>query len=136
MAAVGGAVVEEELAAVEVGLFFEEAVLQGWDFEMEWEERERGEIFDEGWVLGVEAEVVGLPALVAGEDVVVFVPGEGLAVDGVDDLSGEDEEEKHDRGGDPAVGANGWGSGVQGHRAWGHDISGDGETSRLCRIWA
>ena len=103
--------------AVEVGLGFEEAVLQGWDVEMEGEQREGGELFDQGRVLGIEAEVAGLPALVAGEDVVVFVPGEGLAVDGVDDLRGEDDEESEDRGGDPAVGARGGGSGFWRHHA-------------------
>jgi hypothetical protein len=61
---------------------------------MEREQREGGEELDHRRVLGVEAEVVGLPGLVAGEDVVVFVPGEGLAVDGVEDLRGEDEEQK------------------------------------------
>ena len=109
--AVGRAVVEEELAAVEIGLGLEEAVLQGWDVEMEREEREGREKLDHRRVLRIEAEVVGLPALVAGEDVIVFVPGEGLAVDGVDDLRGEDEEEGEDRGGDPAVGASGGGCG-------------------------
>ncbi len=111
VAAVGGTVVEEKLVAVEVGFGFEEAVLQGWDVEMEGKERESGQEFDHRRVLGIEAEVVGLPALVAGEDVIVFVPGEGLAVDGVDDLCGEDEEQSDDRGGDPAVGASGCGSG-------------------------
>ena len=117
--AVGGAVVEEKLAAVEIGLGLEETVLQGRDVEMEGEQREGGEEFDQGRVLGIEAEVVGLPALVAGEDVVVFVPGEGLAVDGVEDLRGEDEEQDDDRGGDPAVGARGCGSGFRGHHAVG-----------------
>jgi hypothetical protein len=116
MVAVGGTVVEEELAAVEVGLGFEEAVLEGWDVEMEGEKGEGGEEFDEGRVLGIKAEVVGLPGFIAGEDVVVFVPSEGLAVDGVEDLRGEEEEEKDDRGGDVAVGAGGWCGGGERHR--------------------
>ena len=98
---------------------------------MEREQREGGEEFDHRWMLGIEAEVVGLPAFVAGEDVIVFVPGEGLAVDGVDDLRGEDEEQREDRGGDPAVGANGWGRGSEGHREWGNDMSGKRAASQL-----
>jgi len=78
---------------------------------MERKEGEGGEKFYHRRVLRIEAEVVGLPALVAGEDVIVFVPGEGLAVDGVDDLRGEDEEQREDRGGDPAVVARGGGCG-------------------------
>ena len=53
-------------------------------------------------MLGVEAVIVSTPGLVAGEDVVAFVPGEGLAVDGDDDLGGEDEEEGEDGGDGPA----------------------------------
>jgi hypothetical protein len=92
LAAVGGAVAEEELAAVHVGFGFEEAVLEGRDGEMEGKEREGGEHLDHGGMLGIEAEVVGVPDFVAREDVVVLVPGEGLAVDGVEGLGGEDEE--------------------------------------------
>jgi hypothetical protein len=109
--------VEEELAAAEVGLGFEEAVLEGRDGEVEREEWEGGEEFDERRVLGIEAEVVGLPGLIAGEDVVVLVPGEGLAVDGVKDLRGEEEKKKDDRGGCVAVGAGGGGG--YGHRGLG-----------------
>lgn len=108
VASAGGAVVEEELAAVQIGFGFEEAVLEGWDGEMEGEEREGGEHLDHGGMLGIEAEVVGLPGLVAGEDVVAFVPGEGLATDGVDDLGGEDEEKGGDCGCDPVVFVRGW----------------------------
>jgi len=92
---------------------------------MDGEQREGGELLDHGRVLWVEAEIVGLPAFVAGEDVIAFIPGEGLAVDGVDDLRGEDEEQREDRGGDPAVGARGGGCGGERHRVWGHDMSGD-----------
>ena len=53
---------------------------------MEREQGEGVEHLDHGRMLGVEAVVVGAPALIAGEDVIAFVPGEGLAVDGVDDL--------------------------------------------------
>jgi len=129
VAAVGGTIVEEKLVAVEVGFGFEEAVLEGRDLEVEGKQREGGELLDHRRVLGIEAEVVSLPAFVAGEDVIVFVPGEGLAVDGVDDLRGEDEEQRENRGGDPAVGASGDGCGVQRHWAWGHDMSGDGAAS-------
>jgi hypothetical protein len=79
--------------------------LEGRDGAGEREEWEGGEEFDERRVLGIEAEVVGLPGLIAGEDVVVFVPGEGLAVDGVKDLRGEEEKKKDDCGGYIAVGA-------------------------------
>ena len=92
-AAVSRAVVEEEFAAVEVGFFLEEAMAEGGDFEVEREEWERANHLDHRRVLGVEAEVVGLEALVAGEDVIAFVPGERLAADGVKHLQPEDEDE-------------------------------------------
>lgn len=110
VAAVGGAVVEEELAAVEVGLGFEEAVLERRGGEVERKEGEGGEQLDHGRMLGIEAEVVGLPGFVAGEDVVVLVPGEGLAVDGVDDFGGHDEEEGEDGGDGPSGSVRGGGS--------------------------
>ena len=117
--AVGRTVVEEELAAVEVRLGFEEAVLERRGVEMEWQQRQGGKEFHERRVLWVEPEVVGLPALVAGEDVVVLVPGEGLAVDGAEDLRGEDEQQREDCDGNVAVGARGE-SGV-----WRHEEVGE-----------
>ena len=95
LSAVAGAA-EEEFAAVEVGFVFEEAMLIRWDVEVEVEERDRGEHLDDGRVFGVVAVVVGLPGLVAGEDVVALVPREGLAVDGVEDGAGHDEEQRDD----------------------------------------
>ena len=93
MAAVGGTVVEEKIAAVEVGFFLEEAMADGGDCEVEWKEWERADHLDHRRVFRVEAEVVGLQALVACEDVIAFVPGEGLAADGVEHLQPEDENE-------------------------------------------
>ncbi len=100
-AAVGGTVVEEEFASAEVGFCLEEAMADGGDFQVEWKEWQCADHLDHRRVFRVEAEVVGLEALVAGEDVVAFVPGEGLAVDGVKHLQPEDEDEGTDSDGDP-----------------------------------
>jgi hypothetical protein len=71
-------------------------------------------------MLGVEAEVVGLEALVAGEDVVALVPGERLAADGVKHLPPQDEEQSGDGEGDPETGLG-----------WAHDFLKGGNGARI-----
>jgi hypothetical protein len=56
---------------------------------------ERGEELDEGWVLGVEAEVAGV-LHEGGVGVVGFVPGGGVGAGKEGELEGDEGEEDGD----------------------------------------
>ena len=54
-------------------------------------------------MLRVQTKVGVFPRHVSGEDVVVFVPGDGVAVDGESELQKKHQEQSGDTNGDPGA---------------------------------
>jgi hypothetical protein len=65
---------------------------------MHGEERQGGEFFYEWGMLRVDAKVRCLPTLIASEDVVTFIPTEGLSMDGQENFGREDRKQKKSDG--------------------------------------
>ncbi len=67
------------------------------------ENGEGGEQLDQRRMFGVQAEIGVLPGLVSGEDVIIFIPGDGFLANGEGHLREEDGEQgddsEHNEGG-------------------------------------
>ncbi len=101
LATVCGPVAEEELSPVQVTFRLEEPVLKRWHLEVERQQRQRRNLLHQRRMLRVQPEVVGLPALVPGEDVVALVPRERLSADRMDHLPHQHHEQQEDGDGHP-----------------------------------
>ena len=70
----------QKVAAVEVGLRFEIAAFERWNPQVSAQQRQRGQHLYQRRMFGVEAVIAGVQHHVAGEDVVVFIKRERLAM--------------------------------------------------------